>query len=117
MPGYSDMTAVQQQYLDNLLLLLRPATANDIYKVAERLRVINQMWFNTPSDTATTMADLVNAWTAGELAPNNTDLPQAASVTKEGIQSAMGYVGTIAAHDTVSHLNVLLPFAGGNRFQ
>ena len=116
MPQYADLGTETQAALTELLSMVRPLAAQ-IYKFAQKNRVPYQLWFSNPEGQGSTLADLVNSLDAGALIPNETDLAQADQVTKEGLETVMGYVGVVAGHDTSAHLNVMLPFAGGPNFQ
>lgn len=115
MPGYIDLTQPEQDAVDELLSLVRPI-AHELYRFAQKNRVVNQLWFSIPEGSASTLADLIAGMTAGELLPNKSGLAGSDQVTKEALQTVMGYVGTVAAHDSANHLNVLLPFGGSVNF-
>lgn len=116
MAGYNELSANSQSAVDELLSLVRPL-AHEIYKFAQENRPAVQQWFAVPPGESDTLADLVNGLDAGALLPNKTNLAGADAVTKENLQTLMGYVSTIAGHDSASHLNVMLPFAGAVNFQ
>lgn len=115
MPQYADLSQTEQDQVDELLQLVRPMAA-EIYRFAQKNRVPLQLWFTNPEGSESTLADLINGLDSGALLPNKTGLTGAEAVTKAGLQTLMGYVAAIAAHDSASHLNNMLPFAGSANF-
>lgn len=115
MAQYADLTQAEKDQVDELLMLVRPLAA-DIYKFALKNRVALQLWFTNPEGSASTLADLIDGLTAGALLPNKTGLDGAEQVSKAGLQTVMGYISTMAGHDTEAHLNTMLPFAGSTNF-
>jgi hypothetical protein len=115
MPQYADLTQAEQDQIDELLTLVRPLAA-ELYRFAQKNRIPLQLWFSNPPGSGSTLADIVNGLDAAAPLPNRTALAGADAVSKEGLQSVMGYVSTIAAHDSAAHLNNLLPFAGSTNF-
>lgn len=115
MPQYADLSTNAKADLDELLALVRPLAA-EIHKFAQKNRVALQQWFSTPPGDGSTIADLVNGLDAGALLPNKTGLSGANEVTKEGLQTVMSYVSTVAALDSEGHLDASLPFAGAANF-
>ena len=116
MGTYAELSAESQAAVDELLQLTRPL-AHEIYKFAQQNRPAVQQWFTVPPGESDTLADIVDGLDTGALIPNKTNLAGADSVTKEGLQTLIGYISAVAAHDSAAHLNVMLPFAGAVNFQ
>ena len=115
MPLYTDLSAANQAAVDELLQLVRPMMAQ-LYKIAEQHTVALQLWFAVPPGEVNTLANSIAAIDSTALIPNKTNLVGADSVTRLALQTAMGYVTTVAGFNDATHLQTMLPFAGSANF-